>query len=136
MCKALQKLLGSLCFVFIDDILVFSKSVNSHLSDLKEVLESLRNGNLSVKLEKCSFFQSQVEYLGHRISGEGIACINNGKLEAMSRPNNVKELQRFWALRTSFVNLYLFSVEWLIHCINCYVKIKNSFGMKLAKVLS
>ena len=31
----------------------------------------------------------------HRISGEGIAYINNGKLEAMSRPNNVKELQRF-----------------------------------------
>ena len=102
MCKALQKLLGTLCFVFIDDILVFSKSVNSHLSDIKEVLESLRNGNLSVKLEKCSFFQSQVEYLGHRISGEGIACINNGKLETMSRPNNVKELQRFLGVANFF----------------------------------
>ena len=102
MCKALQKLLGTLCFVFIDDILVFSKSVNSHLSDIKEVLESLRNGNLSVKLEKCSFFQSQVEYLGHRISGEGIACVNNGKLETMSRPNNVKELQRFLGVANFF----------------------------------
>ena len=102
MCKALQKLLGTLCFVFIDDILVFSKSVKSHLSDIKEVLESLRNGNLSVKLEKCSFFQSQVEYLGHRISGEGIACVNNGKLETMSRPNNVKELQRFLGVANFF----------------------------------
>ena len=57
MCKALQKLLGTLCFVFIDDILVFSKNVHSPLGDLKEVLESLRKGNLSVKLEKCTFFQ-------------------------------------------------------------------------------
>ena len=97
-----QKLLGTLCFVFIDDILVFSKSVNSHLSDLKEVLESLCNGNLSIKLEKCSFFQSQDEYLGHQISGEGIACINNGKLEAMSRPNNVKELQSFLGVANFF----------------------------------
>ena len=102
MCKALKKSLGTLCFVFIDDILVFSKNVNSHLSDLKEVLESFRKGNLSVKLEKCSFFQSQVEYLGHRISGEGIACINNGKLEAMSRPNNIKELQRFLGVTNFF----------------------------------
>ena len=102
MCKALQKLLGTLCFVFIDDILAFSKNVHSHLSDLKEVFESLRKGNLSVKLEKCSFFQSQVEYLGHRISGEGIACINNGKLEAMSSPNNVKELQRFLGVAIFF----------------------------------
>ena len=45
MCKALQKLLGTLCFVFIDDILVFSKNVHSHLSDLKEVLESQRKSS-------------------------------------------------------------------------------------------
>ena len=94
--------MGTLCFVFIDDILVFSKNVHSYLSDLKEVLESLRKGNLSVKLEKCSFFQSQVQYLGHRICGEGIACINNGKLEAMSKPNNVKELQRFLGVANFF----------------------------------
>ena len=82
--------------------MVFSKNVPSHLSDLKEVLESLRKGNLAVKLEKCTFFHSQVQFLGHRISGEGIAYINNGKLEAMSRPNNVKELQRFLGVANFF----------------------------------
>ena len=102
MCKALQKLLGSLCIVFIDDILILNKNINSHLSDIKEVLESLRRGNLAVKLEKCTFFQSQVEYLGHRISGEVISYKNNEKLKEMSRPNNVNELQRFWGVANFF----------------------------------
>ena len=55
MCKTLQKILGSLCIVFIDDIVVFNKNINCHLSDIKEVLESLRRGNLAVKLEKMYF---------------------------------------------------------------------------------
>ena len=40
--------------------------------------------------------------IGHSITGEGIAYINNGKLEAMSRPNNVKELQRFLGVANFF----------------------------------
>ena len=42
----------------------------------------------------------------HRISGEGIAYINNGKLEAMSRPNNVKKLQRFLGVAKFFSQVY------------------------------
>ena len=95
MCKALPNVLGSLCIVFIDDILVYSKNSKTHFSDLKDVLESLRRGNLSIKSEKCNFFQSRVDHLGHIISGDGISYKFNQKLKEMEQPTNVKELQRF-----------------------------------------
>ena len=86
MCKALQPLLGSLCVVLIYDILVFSKNNKSHLSDVKHVLQSLRKCNLSIKLEKCNFFQTMVEYLGHTISRDGISYKFKQKLKGMERP--------------------------------------------------
>lgn len=59
--------------VFFDDILVYSKDVASHTSHLAQVFNVLEANQLKIKLSKCSFGQSNVNYLGHIINGEGVS---------------------------------------------------------------
>jgi hypothetical protein len=59
--------------VFMDDILVYSSSIEAHVTHLTEVLQLLRQAQLFVKTSKCSFACDSLEYLGHIISAEGVA---------------------------------------------------------------
>lgn len=68
--------------VFFDDILVYSKSWNNHLSHLQIVLKILSANNLFAKESKCRFGVSQVDYLGHVISEQGVA-VDPGKIQAV-----------------------------------------------------
>lgn len=70
---ALSGMLWSECLVYLDDIIIFGRTFEEHLSHLASVLERLREVNLKAKLSKCNFVQKQVLYLGHIISLEGIA---------------------------------------------------------------
>lgn len=68
------KLVNRVCvLVFFDDILVFSKTFEAHITHLKQVFQLLRRDQWKVKLSKCSFAQQQLSYLGHTISAEGVA---------------------------------------------------------------
>jgi len=60
------------CLVYLDDIVVYSKSVKQHLERLEAVLTRLEQAGLKLKPEKCKLFQKSVSFLGHIISGEGI----------------------------------------------------------------
>ena len=60
------------CFVYIDDILVASRSFDDHIRHLKLVFERLRQAGLRLKLKKCLFLREQVPYLGYVISKRGI----------------------------------------------------------------
>jgi hypothetical protein len=78
--------------VFLDDLLVYSKSEEEHEQHLRMVLQVLREHQLYAKLSKCSFYQRQIHYLGHIISEEGIV-VDPEKVEAIqewSVPRNVK----------------------------------------------
>lgn len=68
------------CLVYLDDIIVFGRSFQEHLSRLGEVLAKLKAANLKVKPSKCDLFSSCVKYLGHVISVEGIMA---AKVEAV-----------------------------------------------------
>ena len=68
--------------VFFDDILVFSKTLDEHVSHLQLVLEVLLKNQLFAKMSKCVFGCNEVEYLGHLISGEGVRT-DPKKTEAM-----------------------------------------------------
>ena len=57
---------------YIDDILVTGADDDEHFHNLEEVLVRLRNYGIRVKSSKCSFFQGSVEYLGHKITSEGL----------------------------------------------------------------
>jgi hypothetical protein len=58
--------------VYIDDILVYSKSTKDHEEHLRVVLQQLRDHQLYAKFNKCEFWISEVSFLGHVISSEGI----------------------------------------------------------------
>jgi hypothetical protein len=86
--------------VFMDDILVYSTSIAEHVQHLTEVLTILRQHQLYVKENKCSFACSSLEYLGHIISAEGVAT-DPKKTEAMVKwplPNSITDLRGFLGL--------------------------------------
>jgi len=58
--------------VYLDDVLIMSKSPEEHLRHLEQVFIRLRDNGLYAKFSKCDFFQKELKYLGHIISGEGI----------------------------------------------------------------
>ena len=57
---------------YLDDIIIFSKTPQEHLSDIRMVFEKLRTSNLSMKKSKCSFFSKEIQYLGHILSATDI----------------------------------------------------------------
>ncbi|KAK9104053.1 hypothetical protein Scep_020897 [Stephania cephalantha] len=75
-------LLRRCVLVFFDDILVFSRSLDEHVHHLTQVLSILSTHSLFVNLKKCCFAQSQLDYLGHIISGNGVMA-DPGKVQAM-----------------------------------------------------
>ena len=57
---------------YLDDIIIFSKTPQEHLSHICMVFEKLRIANLSMKKSKCNFFSKEIQYLGHILSATGI----------------------------------------------------------------
>ncbi|CAG2203350.1 Transposon Ty3-G Gag-Pol polyprotein,Retrovirus-related Pol polyprotein from transposon opus,Retrovirus-related Pol polyprotein from transposon 297,Retrovirus-related Pol polyprotein from transposon 17.6,Transposon Ty3-I Gag-Pol polyprotein [Mytilus edulis] len=70
--------------VYIDDLIVFSSSFDEHLCRLREVFGRLRNANLKLKKKKCAFMKSEVSFLGHIVSADGIKA-DPGKVEAVDK---------------------------------------------------
>lgn len=86
--------------VFIDDILVYSKSEEEHAEHLRVVLEVLREKKLFAKLSKCDFWLEEVSFLGHVISRGGVS-VDPSKIEAVSKweaPKSVSEIRSFLGL--------------------------------------
>jgi hypothetical protein len=98
--KVLHDLKWKSVLVYIDDIIIFSKTFEEHLKHLNEVFARLAEANIVLKPSKCKLFQERVVYLGHVISKDGIA-IDESKLEPVKNfptPKNVKSIQKFLGL--------------------------------------
>jgi hypothetical protein len=86
--------------VFVDDILIYSKTLEDHVRHLAQVFSILRIHHLFVKFKKCAFAQQQIEYLGHIISDKGVST-DPSKTTAMLQwptPQNFTELRGFLGL--------------------------------------
>jgi hypothetical protein len=86
--------------VFMDDILIYSKSREEHMEHLREVFSILRKHHLLVKKSKCSFVQPKLEYLSHIISAQGVAT-DPGKIQAVKEwpvPSDLNQLRGFLGL--------------------------------------
>ena len=71
--KVLTGLIGKICFVYLDDIVIFSKSPEEHARHLAMIFARLQDANLKLKRKKCFFGLGKIELLGCTISGSGIA---------------------------------------------------------------
>jgi len=96
----LQPCLRQFALVFFDDILVYSRSMEEHLTHLRMVFELLARDHWQLKRSKCTFAQSRIAYLGHVISADGVET-DPSKLDAIAAwptPTSTKELRSFLGL--------------------------------------
>ena len=80
--RVFHEYLDQLIVVFIDDILIYSKSREEHEKRLRLVYQRLREKKLCAKLSKCEFWLNQVIFLGHTMSKEGIS-VDPSKVQAI-----------------------------------------------------
>ncbi|GJQ74985.1 hypothetical protein Trydic_g17515 [Trypoxylus dichotomus] len=93
--NVLKDLQNKICLVYMDDIIVFSTSLQEHVSSLREVFINLRNAGLKIQLHKSEFLCKSVEFLGHVVTPEGVKP-NPKKIEAIKRfpiPKTAKEIK-------------------------------------------
>ena len=89
--------LGHFATAYLDDILIYSETLEQHMSHLETVFERLRQHGLKLKLKKCSFLQLETQYLGFIINGRGISP-DPKKVEAirsLPTPTCVREVRSF-----------------------------------------
>ena len=98
----MNKVLKGLKFAmtYLDDIITFSQNESQHLEHLEIVFSHLREAGLKMKHSKCDFFKSEIHYLGHLISPEGISPLPNklDSIKHMPVPNSTKEIKQFLEL--------------------------------------
>uniref|UniRef100_A0A3B3DXT9 Gypsy retrotransposon integrase-like protein 1 n=1 Tax=Oryzias melastigma TaxID=30732 RepID=A0A3B3DXT9_ORYME len=99
--RLMEKCVGDMnlkeVLVFLDDLIIFSQSLEEHESRLLRVLNRLKEYGLKLSPEKCKFFQTSVRYLGHIVSESGVET-DPAKTEALKTwpiPKNLKELRAF-----------------------------------------
>ena len=92
--------LDSFVIIFIDDILVYSRSAEEHREHLWKVLDRLREQRLFAKFSKCKFWQREIGFLGHRILGQGVTADPEKiiVIQQWSRPTSVTEVRSFLGL--------------------------------------
>ncbi|KAL0820816.1 hypothetical protein ABMA28_005494 [Loxostege sticticalis] len=96
----LRDLLYDTCIVYLDDILIYSVSLQDHIKKLKRVFDRLREHNFKVQLDKSEFLRKEVIYLGHTLTQEGLKP-NEDKIKAIKKfpiPATQKEIKSFLGL--------------------------------------
>jgi len=100
----LREYLDDFCVVFMDDVLIYSNSMEEHIGHVRKVLSKLRDYDLTCKLSKCEFHSTSISFLGFIISPNGIA-MEPDRVTAIREwpaPSNVHDIQVF----LGFANFY------------------------------
>ena len=100
----LREHMGKYCLVYMDDVLIYSKTPQEHMLHLRAVLQTLRDAQLYCKLSKCSFALQQVQFLGHLISSRGVEP-NPVKVQILQEwpsPSTAKDLRSLMGLAQYF----------------------------------
>ncbi|XP_036142141.1 uncharacterized protein LOC118645372 [Monomorium pharaonis] len=98
--RGLKGLIGNNCLVYIDDIIVYGKTIEEHNKNLRILFERLRQVGLKLQPDKCEYLKPELEYLGYVISEQGIQPNPNRieKVKTYPVPRNPKEIKQFLGL--------------------------------------
>lgn len=102
--NVLRKYLDIFVVVYLDDILIYSKTYDDHVRDVQKVLQALADAKMKIKPEKTEFYKTEVKFLGYIISREGLK-IDQKKIKVVTswpKLGTVKEVQSF----LGFANFY------------------------------
>jgi transposase InsO family protein len=85
------------CLIYLDDIIIFSKSFNEHCEHLNNVLSVLNQANFQLNTPKCSFAMEEIDYLGHTINADGFKPLNNNidAIIKVPNPRTAKQVHSF-----------------------------------------
>lgn len=96
----LRGIMNEACVVYLDDIVIFSTSLQEHIEKLRKVFDRLRAANLKIQMDQSEFLKKEVQFLGHIITPEGLKP-NPLKIDAILRyplPKTTTELKGFLGL--------------------------------------
>ena len=98
--RVLSSLQWQICLIYIDDIIIFSQTLDEHITRLDEILRRLRKAGLKLKPKKCDLFQHKVTYLGHVVGQDGIETDPSkiDKIKEWPEPTTVTEIKAFLGL--------------------------------------
>jgi len=110
--RLMQRVLGGLnpeagpdfVAVYIDDVLIFSRTISEHLSHLQAVISRIEEAGLKLKPSKCYFARQEVEYLGHLVTPEGLKT-NHKLVESITHfptPSDVNGVRRFLGMASYY----------------------------------
>lgn len=114
--KVLVELRGDFCFVYIDDIIIYSDTLQDHIKHLNTILQRLTQANLTLNMKKCHFFKQQFKFLEHIVSARGVE-VDPEKTQAITQyppPQDLKSLQCFLGL-----------VGWYHKCIHHFAPLNH-----------
>ncbi len=109
----LRDMVESVIYVYLDDILIFSSSLQEHVQHVRRVLQRLLENGLFVKAEKCEFHAQSVTFLGYIVSSEGM-CMDPDKVKAVVDwpiPDSVRPCRGFWGSPISTGFLFAISAN-------------------------
>lgn len=95
--RALKRLIGKICFVYLGEIVIFGSTLQEHNHNLLTLFERLRQTGLKLQPDKCEYLQPELEYLGHCITKDGVKP-NPAKLAAVmdfKQSESEKEVKSF-----------------------------------------
>lgn len=98
--NVLTGLQGNELFVYLDDIVIYARSIEEHHTKVKELMQRLREANLQLQPDKCQFLRHEVAYLGHVIGNDGVRP-DPSKIKAVEHfpiPRNYKNIKQFLGL--------------------------------------
>lgn len=117
----LQGIPNVICY--IDDILITGPTEEAHLRNLAEVLRRLEEYGFRVRLDKCAFLQSSVDYLGHRVSAEGLHPLDAKKdaIIQAPEPENLQQLRSYLGL-LNYYGRFIPNLATVAHPLNNLLK--------------
>jgi hypothetical protein len=90
----LRDYLDKFVIVYLDDILIFSKDEREHMRHVQMVVDKLKDAKLIVNRQKCNFNQTELEFVGFKVSSAGILPCNakTRAIQQWATPTNVQEV--------------------------------------------
>ena len=115
---ALNGLQWHIAVLYLDDIIVLGNNFDDHLNNLSKIMDRLNMAGLKLKPKKCTFFRTEIQFLGHIVSRHGVKT-DPKKVEAVSNmkvPLNIKELKSFLGL-VSYYRKYIRNFSLIAKCL-------------------
>lgn len=119
----LREFINKTCVVYLDDVLIFSTSIQEHIKAISDILKVLKKNKLKIQIDKCRFMEKETPFLGHLITKDGLKP-NPEKVSAIEKaklPKTEKEIKSFLGL-TGFYRKFIKDYAKVAQPITKYLK--------------